>query len=987
MATQVQRRRGTTTEHASFTGAEGELTVDTTKDTVVVHDGATAGGQPLAREDLDNVSSTDVTAKVAAGTTSAAGKVQLEDSTTSTSTTTAATPNSVKAAKDAADAAQTTADAALPAVGGTITTNLTIEGDLTVNGTTTTIDTETLLVKDKNIEMGVVDTPTDITADGGGITLKGTTDKTITWSDTTDAWTSSEPLDLPAGAQATPSLFFGGDVNSGLYSPGADQVAISTGGTGRLFVDASGVMRHGSNAGGTYNGNITFAYNDRYPAIEYRTGNTVDGRLWKDVSGGNFLLENVTGGIIFEAANSERLRLTSTGEFEFTGAGTAGTTQAVYFNGSAPVDSLVIDSSGRLLVGTPTWTGSDSFVLAKSPTGLSARMFIGRLDTTITTGNGVGQINFGGTDDETIGAEIAAIADADWTHDTSHPTRLVFSTTADGESSPTARMTIKQGGNVGIGDTVPDFKLDVNGDIGIREDNNLVFHDGSGTAAFRIRGTSDNKLVFERASSNEEQMRIDDGRLLVGMTSALTTATSFVFQLQDDAGARIAIGRNDASVVEGNRIGEITFYGNSDGTYDDISSIVCEADGAHTTSGTISKPTRLVFSTTADSASSPNRRMTIKSDGKVGIGTASPTVLLDLESTSPTIKLTDSDATGTPECQISGAGGDLTFEADRDNEKADSIINFRVDGNDRVRIDSSGRLLVGATSSPSLQYGQYSRLHVQGYVGQATNAGFMNLARGEGAANITNTEALGIFNFTDSDGNTFANIQGRADGDAGTNNYPGFLAFHTNPGSTTNNPTERLRISSDGAFGLSGANYGTSGQVLTSNGSSAAPTWQNAGAGAGLFTSYAIIAHVEPNDTDGGSNVADTWNTRPINTELADPDGIVTISSNQFTLNAGTYLIEWAFSFYRGTHHSHRLYDATNSAEIQLGLNNYGNSTYAGAGQSHGVARVSPTSSTAYEIQMYPNSAQATSDMGLANNAAGYTGDEVYLFVKIYKES
>jgi hypothetical protein len=45
-----QRRRGTTTEHSTFTGLLGELTVDTTKKTVVVHDGTTAGGIPLAKE-------------------------------------------------------------------------------------------------------------------------------------------------------------------------------------------------------------------------------------------------------------------------------------------------------------------------------------------------------------------------------------------------------------------------------------------------------------------------------------------------------------------------------------------------------------------------------------------------------------------------------------------------------------------------------------------------------------------------------------------------------------------------------------------------------------------------------------------------------------------------------------------------------------------------------------------------------------------------
>jgi len=55
MAKRVQRRRGTTSEHGSFTGAVGEISVDTDKDTVAVHDGSQAGGFPLAREDMNNV--------------------------------------------------------------------------------------------------------------------------------------------------------------------------------------------------------------------------------------------------------------------------------------------------------------------------------------------------------------------------------------------------------------------------------------------------------------------------------------------------------------------------------------------------------------------------------------------------------------------------------------------------------------------------------------------------------------------------------------------------------------------------------------------------------------------------------------------------------------------------------------------------------------------------------------------------------------------
>jgi hypothetical protein len=65
MAKLLKLRRGTTTQHASFTGAEGEVTIDTTKDTAVVHDGAQAGGRPLAREDLTNVSSNTIAGRLA----------------------------------------------------------------------------------------------------------------------------------------------------------------------------------------------------------------------------------------------------------------------------------------------------------------------------------------------------------------------------------------------------------------------------------------------------------------------------------------------------------------------------------------------------------------------------------------------------------------------------------------------------------------------------------------------------------------------------------------------------------------------------------------------------------------------------------------------------------------------------------------------------------------------------------------------------------
>ena len=88
---------------------------------------------------------------------------------------------------------------------GTITIGLpndvTITGDLTVNGTTTTINSTTLTVDDKNIEIGSVSVPSDTTANGGGITLKGATDKTLIWDSANSNWTSSEHWNIATGKE------------------------------------------------------------------------------------------------------------------------------------------------------------------------------------------------------------------------------------------------------------------------------------------------------------------------------------------------------------------------------------------------------------------------------------------------------------------------------------------------------------------------------------------------------------------------------------------------------------------------------------------------------------------------------------------------------------------------------------------------------------------------------------------------------------------
>jgi hypothetical protein len=117
-----------------------------------------------------------------------------------------------------------------------VTGDTTITGNLTVNGTTTNINTTNLVVEDKNIIVADVTTPTDTTADGAGITVKGATDKTLNWVDATDAWTSSEDFNLLTGKQyeiagtsvLTATTLGSGVVNSSLTSLGTVTSLVAT---------------------------------------------------------------------------------------------------------------------------------------------------------------------------------------------------------------------------------------------------------------------------------------------------------------------------------------------------------------------------------------------------------------------------------------------------------------------------------------------------------------------------------------------------------------------------------------------------------------------------------------------------------------------------------------------------------------------------------------------------------------------------------------
>lgn len=149
----------------------------------------------------------------------------------------------------------------------TFSNNLTVTGSLTVSGTTTTVNSTTVTVDDKNLELGSVATPTDTTADGGGITLKGATDHTITWTNSTDSWDFSEHVNAASGKEfkingtsvLSSSTLGSGVTGSSLTSVGTiatgtwngTAIGIAYGGTGLTATPANGQLAIGNGSGYT----------------------------------------------------------------------------------------------------------------------------------------------------------------------------------------------------------------------------------------------------------------------------------------------------------------------------------------------------------------------------------------------------------------------------------------------------------------------------------------------------------------------------------------------------------------------------------------------------------------------------------------------------------------------------------------------------------------------------------------------------------------
>ena len=199
---------------------------------------------------------------------------------------------------------------------------------------------------------------------------------------------------------------------------------------------------------------------------------------------------------------------------------------------------------------------------------------------------------------------------------------------------------------------------------------------------------------------------------------------------------------------------------------------------------------------------------------------------------------------------------------------------------------------------------------------------------------------------------------------------------HSGGNSVSLNPPTSAPTSSEVAFKLPTSD-GSANQVMKTDGSG------NLSFGAGgLFSSYALICDQKSSGTEGGSSTSGSWMTRDLNTELADADGIVSISSNRFTLQAGSYLIKANCPAHLGNSHTCQIYNYTDSSVVETGTGEY---VYQGGSttRSFVMARVTIASAKEFTIRHRVSNSNSGNGLGVPNGWAV----EKYTMVEIYKES
>ena len=273
----------------------------------------------------------------------------------------------------------------------------------------------------------------------------GSPNKSVTVSGITRA--------LADGDATAPALAFAADKNTGIYRAGTDSLAVATNGTGRLFVDATGAVEVIRNNNVSVecltltNQATSGAANASFQNFKTFTGSSVAyaaaiGATASTWSYGNsqpnsFIIQGYgSGGVGIRAANAP----------------------IIFSNGNADphfsLERAQLDSSGRLLVGTSSSSVNTSLVLNGSSDGASnpGIAYLQRNEATPGSGSALGQIYFANNAGNAAALVTAARDGGTWTSGSSHPGRLVFSTTSDSASSPTERLRITSAGVLQVAD-------------------------------------------------------------------------------------------------------------------------------------------------------------------------------------------------------------------------------------------------------------------------------------------------------------------------------------------------------------------------------------------------------------------------------------------------------------------------------------------------------------------------------------------------------
>ena len=202
-------------------------------------------------------------------------------------------------------------------------------------------------------------------------------------------------------------------------------------------------------------------------------------------------------------------------------------------------------------------------------------------------------------------------------------------------------------------------------------------------------------------------------------------------------------------------------------------------------------------------------------------------------------------------------------------------------------------------------------------------------------------------------------------------------------------PNDGTIISKDsnGAVGVTSVTVGTG--VTIGDGRVTATTFHGSGAnltGTGLYSAYALMEEAIEHGATAHTKTAGDWYTKQLTRITYDPQSIiVSLSSNQFTLAAGTYVIKWVHLLERCDEGVTRLYDVTNSTSKKVSLVGFAQDSgnYAMV-ISRGITRVTITGNTTYKYQYFVNSANSV----IVGPASGNNSEEeIFGQVEVWKET